>query len=152
MKKILFDTSALLAGTLENHIHFKGGVQWIDAVREKRIRGYVSTHSVAEFFRHLSSWHFEPHISPLLALNLVEKSLMTTFDTIDLTRRDYLLAIKRVTERSLRGAIIYDSLHVQSALKMKINGLVTLNTKDFIRLVGTDELTVIDIASQKPDN
>lgn len=150
MRKILFDTSVLLAGTLESHVHFREGVQWIDAVAHKQIRGFVSTHSVAEFFRHLSSSPFEPQVSPLLALTLVEKSLLKTFHTIDLTRRDYLLAIKRVTERSLRGAVVYDSLHVQSALKKKMDGLVTLNTKDFNRLVNTDELTIIDMTSQGP--
>lgn len=60
------------------------------------------------------------------------------------------MALNRVAERGLRGGIVYDSLHLQAALKKKVDLLVTLNVKDFERLIEPGEIEIVNPLSVKP--
>ena len=81
---------------------------------------------------------------------MIDEWISSVFNVIEFKLSDYQKAIERVSRRSLRGGIIYDSLHVQAALKRKVNALVTLNSKHFDQLVKEGELQIFNPLADKP--
>ena len=51
----------------------------------------------------------------------------------------YRRSVQRLSGQGLRGAIIYDALHLESALAIKASILYTDNAKDFRRLLTPDD-------------
>ena len=150
MKKYLFDTSVIVAGTLESHPHLVPARRWLGAATGKKIEAFVSVHSLAELYSNLSVPHQDSISSPKIAREMIDEWISSVFNVIEFKLSDYQKAIERVSRRSLRGGIIYDSLHVQAALKRKVNALVTLNSKHFDQLVKEGELQIFNPLADKP--
>lgn len=150
MKKVLIDTSVVFASLKENHIHFEETLVWAQAVYNKKIKGYLSTHALAEIYNHLSRISLQEGISSNQCYQMMVRQVIPHFNLIELSTTDYLLALERMALKSLRGAMVYDALHIQAAIKKKLDGIVTINDKDFERLVDKNELQVINPLYQKP--
>lgn len=150
MRKILFDTSVIFASSREDHVHFRVAYHWVLAVRERKISAFISAHSLAELYSNLTKYPLPPVIPPNDALLFLQKEVMPHFKPITLSVRDYSKAIDRLVDKSLKGGIVYDSLHVQAAMKKKVDALVTLNSKDFARLVKPDKLRIINPMDEAP--
>lgn len=148
-KKVLIDTSVFVAGLDENHIHFVQALPWILKSKEKKIEGYVSCHCLAEVFSNLCRVKDSVMATSRAAINIIEESILGNFKTISLSTKDYQAAMQRVNLRLIRGGVIYDALHVQSAIKKRIKTLVTFNMKDFERLVDPEELRVLNPLTEK---
>lgn len=150
MKKVLLDTSVITASIFEEHEHFYHAFPWIEAVKTKKIEGYVSTHTLAEIYSNSTSLPYQSVVIPSIARQIIEEEILPSFRPIALSRGDYLKAIKRVADLSFRGGIVCDSLHIQAALKKKLGCLVTFNAKHFNRLVKPNELRIINPADESP--
>jgi len=56
------------------------------------------------------------------------------FNPVVLTAEDYQIVITTMVNLNLSGGGIYDALIAQSAMKVEVDILLTLNPKDFMRL------------------
>lgn len=150
MKKLFFDTSVIIAGLCEPHPHFLQAISWLKLAFEKKVSAFISTHCVAECFSGLSRLPLATSIMPSTAEQIIQESVLPHFEIVALSATDYKRAIKRVVLRSISGAVVYDSLHLQAALKKKADALVTINQKDFIRLIDPHEMKLINPLETSP--
>ena len=119
-------------------------------MERKNCTGFISAHCIAELYSVLSRYHHDPILSPKLCMRIIHESVLSRFKPIDLSIKDYRLAMNRVAIRELRGGILYDSLHLQAAVKKSIGALVTLNVKDYTRLIEPDELEIVNPLTKGP--
>lgn len=141
--RILFDTSALVAGFVDSHPKHHAALSWLQRVKTKKIDFLVSSHSLAECFAVLTRLPLSPKISPEMANYLLHENVEKLAKIIALSSQDYLSVIKQMTELRLSGGIIYDAITVRAAKKAKADKILTLNTKDFIRLSPQDPSWII---------
>jgi predicted nucleic acid-binding protein len=131
--KILFDTSVLVAALLTNHSNHSLAFPSLEAAQRREIRGYISAHSLAELYSVLTRLPEPLRVSPDEAQALIV-DLSDYLEVVSLQSEDYKAAIAQMVALKLPGAGIFDALIAQAALKDKVNHLLTLNAKDFIRL------------------
>jgi predicted nucleic acid-binding protein len=122
--KVLFDTSVLVAAFEVSHPRHgvckdvtppsKGGacivrLPWLQRAQEKKIEGYLSTHTLAELYSVLTRLPVRPPISPALAQRLIDENL-NLFVAIPLTADDYQQAIanknKNLSKNSKLNSIL----------------------------------------------
>ena len=131
--KVLFDTSVLVAGAIEDHPKNPESVLWLQRAKSEEIEGFVSTHTLAELYAILTRFPRSPRISPTLAQHLIRENLKE-FNRVVLTAEDYRETIDLMVSLNLPGAGIYDALIAKAAIKARVDLLLTLNPNDFTRL------------------
>ena len=136
---VLCDTSVFVAGTLRGHVHHARTLPLLDSITAGTIKGVMASHSLAECYASLTS--IPPPMNPAETREILQKNLMSFFKILELSQQDYQNAIDRVVEKHLRSGAIYDALIFQSAVKGKVDKLVTWNLKHFVRL--GDEIQVV---------
>jgi len=60
--------------------------------------------------------------------------------TIYLTDEDYFRIVENMINSNFSGGLVYDAIIVECALKAKVDEILTLNSKDFLRL--TNEISI----------
>jgi predicted nucleic acid-binding protein len=133
MMKVLFDTNILVAATIEAHPNHAISLPWIQQARDKSIQGYISTHSIAEFYAVMTRL---PLVQPLSSQQVhdVIVNNLESFHAVDLESSDYLEIIRNVARLKITGGGIYDAIIAQAALKANVDVLLTMNSKHFTRL------------------
>jgi predicted nucleic acid-binding protein len=91
--------------------------------------GRIYVHAIAETFSTLTGGR--RRVSPLLAMQLLEESIVPFVKSISLSSAEMLTAMKACQNRGIRGGAIYDYLHLVAARKAKASRLYTLNLRDF---------------------
>lgn len=118
---------------------------WLQQAQEKKIEGYLSTHTFAELYSILTRLPVRPLISPTLAQRLIDDNL-PLFVAIPLTADDYQQAIACMVKLNLPGGGIFDAIIAQAALKAKVDTILTLNPNHFTRL-GKDVAQLVQVPS-----
>lgn len=144
MTNYYFDTSVLLPVLIKQH-------ETHDLCRD-RLKAAIksgggittSTHTYAELYRHLTRNRAPYDLSPENAALALLDNLSKLIKIIDLDEQDYNAAIRRCEQLALTGAVIYDALHYQAALKAGATILYTDNLKDFERLQLPEETLTIE--------
>jgi predicted nucleic acid-binding protein len=131
--KILFDTSVLVAALLTNHSNHSLAFPSLAAVQRRENQGYISAHSLAELYSVLTRLPEPLRVSPDEAQALIV-DLSGYLEVVSLQSEDYKAAMAQMVALKLPGGGIFDALIAQAALKTKVDHLLTLNAKDFIRL------------------
>lgn len=136
--KVLIDTSIFFPALDTNHTEHEKALPFLKKVESDSKIIVLNTHLMAELFNNLSK---KPRLVPeeLPRIQNVLHRLNKRYETVELTNDDYLAAVDRCVELGLRGAVIYDALHFQAAIKAKVEILYTANLSDFERLM-TDEV------------
>jgi len=93
----------------------------------------VNSHTLAETYSVLTRLPPNFCAKPADALTLIQRNL-TPLEVITLSAQDYLETVKWMVQLGITGGGIYDTLIAKTALKAQVDGLLTLNGKDFIRL------------------
>jgi predicted nucleic acid-binding protein len=132
--RLLFDTSVLIAGFVASHPRHHSALSWLQRTKEKNISFLVSAHSLMECSAVLTRLPLSPRISAESASYLIRENIEKLAEIVSLSTKDYQSIIKHVTELGLSGGIIYDAIVIQTAKKAKADKILTLNSKDFIRL------------------
>jgi predicted nucleic acid-binding protein len=70
-----------------------------------------------------------------LAQQLLRESVLPYVKTVTLAERDVMAALAQAQSRVVRGAAVYDYLHLVAAQKSGAEALVTLDLKHFSALV-----------------
>lgn len=131
--RVLFDTSCLIAGMIQTHVHHTRAAPWLSRVTRGEITGLVCTHSLAETYAILTSMPLRPRIQPRAALAGIRQNL-ATFEFIPLVQQDYQDTLEELARIGLTGGVVYDALTAKAALLAGADTLLTLNAKDFLRL------------------
>lgn len=137
------DASVLVASLEAGHVHFAlADTYFDDAQRGERIL-LVSTHALAETFSTLTSLPLVPRIPPAKALRLIEESVLSVVEVVNLDVDDYRAVLNRLAELGLTSGAIYDALHVRAAEKANADQLVTFNGRDFQRMPPADPCRLV---------
>lgn len=140
--KACFDTSILVAALLRLHPHHPIAFPRLQAVREKRITGFLTTHALAELFATLTALPLKPRLLPAEARNLIRASILPHFTIIPLGVRDYDTALDMTVASNLPSGAVYDALHLAGARAAGCGALLTLNLRHFQRLAPGDPMVV----------
>ncbi len=138
---VLFDTSVIVAASLPQHPSHTPCFIQLQAAKVAQIKGYLSTHSLAELYSVLTRMPSQPRIRARDAKRLIESQLQY-LETVVLEQADYQAAIAQMTALNLPGGGIFDALIAQAALKSSAERLLTLNPKNFTRL-GTELAQIV---------
>lgn len=128
-----FDTSVLFPALHTAHPeHLKCKKLFESTSKEGQIL-CLSMHVYAELFANLTRFPIGQKIHPKVAAETIIK-LGNTVTTVDLNRKDYEAALNRCARLELISGIIFDALHLQAAIKAKVDVFYTANLRDFERL------------------
>ena len=143
MKKILFDTSVIIASLVEAHDDHDSSRPWIESIG-KKTEGFICNHALCEIYSTLTVLPHKPPLGPQVSRQLIENAVLEKLTPIDLSTKDYRLAVERMASLQMKSGAIYDALHLQAALKKEIPFLLTLNEKDFTRISDPKEITILN--------
>jgi len=129
--KALFDSNVLVSALVETHPFHLKAIKWLTEVKENKITGVISAHSLAEIYSTLTNLPIYPKISPNLAHNLIYQNILPIFDFVELTVEDYKTVLNIASQNQIIGGTIYDALIAHAAHKAQVDKLLTFNTKHF---------------------
>lgn len=124
---ITFLDSTILVGALAeaepNHIACVGLLNGLD------VRIYA--HSLTETFNTITGGRSGYRLSANDATRFLEESILPSVNVVSLTPREMLAAMRGSQARGVRGAAIFDFLHLIAARKAGAARLYTLNLRHF---------------------
>lgn len=141
--KAIFDASALIAAFVESHPKHDGAFFWLKRARNGEVEYYVAAHSVLEIFSVLTTAPFKPRISPSDARRLLEKNIENEANILTLSIAEHFGIIDDLCGSGLTGGIIYDAIVVKCAQVAGVKNIITLNSRDFNRLLPDDTYQII---------
>ena len=143
--KILLDTSLLIAAFIESHPKHKEAFKVLANAKKKKFKLFVAAHTILEIYSVLTSAPFKPPITTEIAEKLIENNIKHLAKIISLTDKDYLNIVKKMSDSNFKGGIVYDGIIVECALNEKVDEIITLNPKDFLRLVENNPIKISTI-------
>jgi len=143
--KVLFDSSVLIAAFIESHPKHKSALALLIKAKDKEFELFVSSHTILEIYSVLTSAPFKPKITPLIAKQLIENNIKNIAKTVYLTDDNYFAIVEKMSNSNLSGGIVYDAIIVECALKAKVDEVLTINPKDFLRLTNALPIKVSSI-------
>ena len=132
--KILFDSSVLIAAFVESHPKHKPALSFLTKAKNKEFELFVSAHTILEVYSVLTSAPFKPRITAVIAKQLIENNIRSFAKIVYLSGKDYFVILEKMSSSGLIGGIVYDAIIVECALNSKVDEILTLNPKDFLRL------------------
>jgi predicted nucleic acid-binding protein len=132
--KALFDTSVLVAAMVEPHPRHAEAFPWLQRALEGRLDYFACAHSLAELYAVLSTYPARPRLSPELVTRLIRENVTESARVVSLARSDYSFVLESLAAAGQPGAVIYDTLIARAAQKARVDRLLTLNPRDFLRV------------------
>ena len=142
MKKVCFDTSALVAALLQQHPHHARAFPRLLAVHQGKLHGVLTTHGLAELFATLTALPLKPRLPPAEAERLLRHSVLDHFKIVPLTTKHYTEALALTVRQGLGSGAIYDALHLVGARAAGCDELLTFNLRHFHTLAPGDPMVV----------
>ena len=136
--KFYFDTSVLIAASVQGHAHHAPAIQALDAMLLRGHTGYISAHSLAEIYAVLTRTPFTPAIYPSEAPQILEASILPHMEIVALSAAEYKDLVRQCAAEGHIGGRVYDVVHVRCARKAKCDRLYTFNVKHFRALAPDD--------------
>jgi predicted nucleic acid-binding protein len=127
--KVFLDTNVLLAAVLEKHAAHERAFAVLQRVQEGKDEGFVSSHSLAEFYANLTRLPAPFRHSPEQALLSMEENILKHFKISSLTGNDYRALIREAALGGIQGGTVYDAVLLKSAHKAAVDQIYTLNLK-----------------------
>lgn len=139
MRKFYFDTSVLLPVLIQEHENHTVCKELLRGALKNGTALTSATHAYAELYRHLTKNKPPYNLLPKEASTAVVDNMGKLLEIVATDREDYERAIARCVALNLTGAVIYDALHLEAALKAGAEILYSDNLRDFTRLVIEDD-------------
>lgn len=131
---IFFDTSVLVAASLQHHTLHAQASSAVRQVIRKRNNGCISAHGLAETYSVLTRIPVTPRIHPSEALQIIQRNILPHFEVIALDANDYKAVIEEAASYGWSGGVVYDMLHISCAVKRSVDRIYTLNLSEFRRI------------------
>lgn len=123
---LYLDSSVLVAALIEDEPAHDSCLHLL------RGKGLVAwTHALAETFATLTGGRLGIRVSPAIAAQLIEDSLVPRVRLIELGGAELVEGIRGSKAVGARGGAIYDLMHLTAARKASAKSLYTLNTRHF---------------------
>lgn len=132
--KIYFDTAVLVAASVVGHPHYKESHAALRNVHSGKIKGYVSSHGLAEFYAVLTRTPFTPPVYPNEAWQLLNENILPHFEIVTLSAKEHVETVQKCMQQGWTGGRVYDALHLRSATKSFCERVYTLNIRHFQQL------------------
>jgi len=132
--KVFCDTSVLVAASIRQHPHYVRARPVLEEVASGRVKGVMSTHSLAELYSALTLIPVLPRLQPSQVRDIIETNVRRHFEFVPLTSAMYEQAIALCVARGLPGAKVYDALLLECARQVAVDRIYTFNLQDFRRL------------------
>ena len=132
--KVLFDTSILVAALIEEHPKHERALPWLSKAKRGELEFIISSHTLAELYAVLTTLPVKPRISSAICWRLIHENIERYAHMVSLSPKEYVSVIRRLSERSLPGGLVYDALILKVSQKCKVERVLTLNLKHFKRL------------------
>jgi predicted nucleic acid-binding protein len=129
--KYFFDTSVLVAASLEDHEHHESSFALFSKINPKI--GCCGAHSLAEVYATLTRLPGKFRLSADQALAFLE-SVEERLEIIALNASEYRSAIRQAAAAGITGGMIYDALPGWCALKAGATRIYTWDTAHFQRI------------------
>jgi predicted nucleic acid-binding protein len=129
---VLLDSSVLVAALVEdepNHrvclplLAGKGAAAW--------------SHALSETYSTLTGGRLGLRVSPAVATQLIEQSLVPRLRMVELAAAEILKAMRRTDAAGVRGGAFYDFLHLAAARTAGADTLYSLNARHFIAVANS---------------
>ncbi|WP_420459605.1 type II toxin-antitoxin system VapC family toxin [Neolewinella sp.] len=134
------DTSVILPALSAKHPMHRVCRATVVRAAEEGTVWTTTLHTYAELYHHLTKPSKQDiHFIPAKVEGLLLDTLPKILQFVELSQQDYEAAIRRCARIALVGAVIYDALHFEAAIRCEAEVLYTDNTKDFTRLVLPDD-------------
>jgi predicted nucleic acid-binding protein len=130
--RLLFDTNVLIAGTVPSHPDHAKCLIWLKDIQNGTHEGFIAAHTLAEYHRYMTTVP-KPKLSPQKAEGVL-KALLGYFAMVCLDSNDTLAVFARMTKEGLTGGVIWDVHIAQAGLRIGVDHILTMNTRDFYRL------------------
>ena len=136
--KFYFDTSVLVAASVQGHPHYAAAIEALEVMVSGRHEGYMSGHGLAEVYAVLTRTPFTPAIYPSEAWQILEASLLPYIEIVALSAAEYKILVRQCAAEGQIGGRVYDVVHLHCARKAKCDRLYTFNVNDFRALAPDD--------------
>jgi predicted nucleic acid-binding protein len=122
----VLDSSILVAALVEAEQHHIACGALLD-----KPGMHIPAHALAETFSALTGGRLGYRVLPETAMELLEQSVLAYVEVITLSAKEMTMGLKAAPSRGVRGAAIYDYLHLVAARKAKARRLYTLDVANF---------------------
>ena len=139
---ICFDTSVVIAALIQQHPKHRIAFPLLRKVRQGKAIGHLTCHAIAELYATLTVLPLAPRLSPAQTHQMIQSSIMDTFQVIPLQAKDYAEALQITMQGNHTSGMIYDALHLVGARSVDCKKLYTLNPRHFRALAPNDSLIV----------
>jgi predicted nucleic acid-binding protein len=132
--KIYCDTSVLVAASISAHSHHVPAVGLLKQIRNGKFEAFMSAHGTAEFYAVLTRAPLVPPVYPAEAWRLLTENILPHFQVMALSPTDYQSVLRQAAEKGWTGGLVYDALHVASAVGNKCRRIYTFNLRHFLQV------------------
>jgi len=122
----LIDSSVLVAAMVQSELHHEACAGLLD---QGGLCLYA--HGISETFNTLTGGRLPVRLPASFACQLLEEDYLPGLKIVSLTPRDQLAALREAESRGVRGAAIFDYLHLIAARKVRAPRIHTLNLSHF---------------------
>ena len=129
-----YDTNVLVAAVLVNHPQHLPAEAAVRKVQSREIQGWISAHTLAEFYAVLTRLPVIPAIYPSEAWQILERDIFPHFEVVSLTADEYRQTLQVCAAAGWTGGCVYDALHAAAARKAGCDQLYTFNLRHFREL------------------
>ena len=124
-----FDTTVLVAASLTVHPHHEGSRRLLAQLTSTR-KGACGAHTLAETYSVLTRTVGGYGIPPSDAAKIIDNA-RANHTIVSLTEKEVIETIHSISERAMRGGIVYDALLLACARKVGATKIYTHNLKHF---------------------
>lgn len=132
--RVFFDTSVLVAACVEGHPEHERSFAWLAQAHRREIEMVIATHTLAELYAVLTRLPVRPRLVPSIVRLIIRDSIEANAQVVEITAGQYREVFDEMVHQNLTGGIVYDALAVSVAKQQEVDVLLTLNSKDFLRV------------------
>jgi predicted nucleic acid-binding protein len=132
--KAYFDTTILVAASVEDHSHHDQATAVLELCQGGKIESYVSGHGLAEVYAVLTRTPFRPAVYPSEAWKILQENILPYFKIVRITPEMYIETIRECAEMGWIGGRIYDAVHLRCAREADCERIYTFNVRHFQQL------------------
>jgi predicted nucleic acid-binding protein len=126
-----FDTSVLVPAAVTRHPHNAPALAVLEELVSRKHRGFISAHSLTEFYSVLTRTPFKPPLYPSEAWQIIEEMILPHMELVTLTAKEYQEVVRHSAASGWAGGRIHDAVHLRCAQKAGCDRIYTFNVKDF---------------------
>lgn len=129
--KAYFDTNVLVAALKAEHTHHARSLAAVLRVRRGELAGCTSAYALTEIYSVLTRTPFVVPVYPDEALAMIEQSILSIIEIVDVSRQSYMAAIAVCGNAGWKGGRVHDAVHIQAAVQAECDVIYAFDTAHF---------------------